>query len=276
MHTHSEHSHDSTCPIREMARKQQERGMYGFAVTDHCDLFSYEQGNVAMNIQKSVAEVRALCEDEEKERASIENTRKIHILSGVELGESIWYPDVEEQVIHMCDYDVVIGSVHTVRYKEYDMPYSCIDFSEMDTKEIYGYLNGYFDDVLQMVQSNPCDVVAHLAYPLRYINGKYGLGIDCKRFEEKIRKILSAIIQRGIALEVNTSCMCEDDIDWLNQDWLLGIYREIGGLLITLGSDAHISENAAREFDRAVALLRKHGFRNCFYYEKRKSIQCTI
>lgn len=274
MHTHSEHSHDSVCRIRDMARKQQERGMYGFAVTDHCDVFNCERRDVTIHIRDSVAEVRAF--REEMNFGVNENGMKIHVLSGVELGESIWYPNVAEQVLHMCDYDVIIGSVHTVKYEQYDKPYSGIDFSEMDTTEIYGYLNRYFDDVLQTLQKNPCDIAAHLACPLRYINGKYGRGIDCKKFEEKIRKILSCIIRRGIALEVNTSCMCEDDIDWLNQDWLLGIYREMGGLLVTLGSDAHIPENAAREFDRAVALLRKHGFRNYFYYEKRNSIQCTI
>ena len=280
MHTHSEHSHDSVCHISDMAKWQQERGSYGFAVTDHCDVLNCGREDVTVRIRESVAEVEFFRREKETtaksggvDKVEASATR---ILSGIEIGEGMCYPQVTEQVLGMCDYDVVIGSVHTIKYKQYDMPYSGIDFSEMDTEDLYGYLDCYLDDVFQMVRSVPCDIVAHLACPLRYMNGKYGLCIDWRRFEEKIRKILSVVIRYGIALEVNTSCMCENGTDWLDQDWLLGVYKEMGGQLITLGSDAHICENAAREFERAIALLRKHGFRNCFYYEKRRSIPCEI
>lgn len=298
MHTHSEHSHDSTCRIRDMARRQQERGMYGFAVTDHCDVFGCQKEDVTVRIRESLEEVKflrgekntAVCEKDKKEAAvlakgekgsvasekTLEKDLDIHILSGIEIGEGMWYPQVTEKALGMCDYDVVIGSVHTIRYKQYDMPYSGIDFSAMGAEECYGYLDCYLDDVFQMVQNIPCDIAAHLGCPMRYMNGKYGMDIDWRRFEEKIRKILRFMIQHGIALEVNTSCMCENGVDWLDQDWLLGVYQEMGGQLITLGSDAHICENAAKEFERAAALLRKHGFRNVFYYEKRKCIPCAI
>lgn len=308
MHTHSEHSHDSSCHIPDMAKCQKEKEMYGFAVTDHCDVLYCEREEVGACIRKSVAEVETLREKmkeakaerntKEMAAAKVERNTKemtaaqagakkvaggddveaadIRIYSGMEISEVLWYPQVTEQLLAACDYDVVIGSVHAVRYKQYAKPYSGIDFSAMDIEDCYGYLDCYLDDVLQMVQWLSCDIAAHLACPLRYMNGKYGLGIDWRRFEEKIRKILRVMIQHGIALEVNTSCMCENGVDWLDQDWLLGVYKEMGGLLVTLGSDAHICENAAREFERAVGLLRKHGFRNCFYYEKRECIPCTI
>ena len=49
------------------------------------------------------------------------------------------------------------------------------------------------------------DILAHLTCPLRYIKGKYGIEVDITVFEEKISEILTLIIKREIALEVNTS-----------------------------------------------------------------------
>jgi len=268
LHTHSEHSHDSVCPIRVMEQAQRQKGMYGFAVTDHCDMHKWKETDVVSNISSSVEEVENL-------HAEKDNNH-IHVFSGVEIGEGIWYPQESEKVLSLHDYDVIIGSVHTVSYKHYNQPYSCIDFSTWETDDIYEYMNQYLDDVLCVVRMLPCDVAAHLFCPLRYINDKYGFNIDCRIFEAKVRLILEAIIKRGIALEINTSQMSKGKKDCFEQDWVLSIYKELGGLLVTLGSDAHTAENAAREFEQAVLLLQKHGFRNCFYYEKRRSIQCMI
>ena len=268
MHTHSEHSHDSVCHICDMAHVQQSKGMYGFAVTDHCDIFYCENVDVSRNICESVTEV-------EQQRSGSASDR-FHILSGLEMGEGIWYPQVMENILKMQEYDVVIGSVHIVKYKQYEKAYPSIDYMKLSVEELYEFMIQYLDDVFCMVNTASIDIMAHLLLPLRYINGKHGLGMNSRVFEDKIRTILKVIIQRGIALEVNTSCMDWTGQDWFEQDWLLSIYQELGGLLVTLGSDAHRPEDAAREFAQAVMLLKKHGFRNCFYYEKRRSIQCTI
>ena len=277
-HTHSRHSHDSVCEISEMAEGQSRQGVYGFAVTDHCDMHHCKEEDVVTCIRESVAEVEQL---QEKKKDITEETGKekysdVRIFSGIEIGESVWYPQEAMQALQMCDYDVIIGSVHTVKHKKYSMPYSVIDFSTLEPDECYDYLDCYFDEVLRMIQTMPCDVAAHLCCPLRYINGTYGRNIDGRMFEKKIREILSLMIQRGISLEFNTSGMCEDGRDWLDQDWLFGIYKEMGGMLVTLGSDAHVSSRASHRFEEALKILRKHGFRYILYYERHSGIQCTI
>lgn len=266
-HTHSEYSHDSKCSIREMAVEEAKMGTYGFAVTDHCGMRVCKRKDVAAKILASVEKVNAIRE---------ELKPQIHVYSGIEIGEAIWYPEESEAILNACDYDVVVSSVHTVKLGESEEPYSRLDFSTMEEETIDQLLTQYLEDMLTMVQTIPCDVAAHLLCPLHYINGNYGRAIDCKRYEEKIRELLQAMIRRGIALEINTSGMYGEDGDWLEQDWLLGIYKELGGCLITLASDAHVSERASDRFDQVIAMLKKHGFRNCFYYEKRNSIQCAI
>ena len=197
-------------------------------------------------------------------------------MTGVEIGEGIWSPEIVQELLEHGTYDVVIASVHTVRYLQEGKPFSVRDFSEMSEEHLYGYLKKYYEEVYETILTIPCDIAAHLNVPLRYMNGKYQRGVDCKRFEEMIRKILAAMIKRGIALEINTSCMEPDGVDHLEQDWLLGIYREMGGQLVTLGSDAHVQEKAAQNFERGLELLRKHGFKNCFYFKERNCIQCSL
>ena len=88
--------------------------------------------------------------------------------------------------------------------------------------------------------------------------------------------ILSEIIRRGIALEVNTSCL-DSGYDALMPDVdILKRYKQLGGYLITVGSDAHTAQRVAYGFEKTRAILRELGFRNIFYYRKRIPIPQSI
>ena len=53
-------------------------------------------------------------------------------------------------------------------------------------------------------------------------------------------------------------------------------YYNMGGRLITLGSDAHFSKDASRYFGNAVSFLKQTGFKNIYYYEKRKPVAIEL
>lgn len=266
MHTHSEHSHDSVCPIEDMAKAQTEAGSDGFAVTNHFDTDSYTRYDVLTPIGKAAEEVAEL---------KCKSSEKCRVLMGVEISEAFWHPEVYEKVRHLAPYDVVLGSVHLVCYKELTRAYSALDFSSIPRERVEEYLNQYFDDMLTMIDTVDFDVLSHLTCPLRYINGKFGLGIDRSKYDEKIDLILQRIIKKGIALEVNTSSYSIMG-DFLPDLEILKRYHAMGGYLITLGSDAHTSENAAKHLDTARKALKEIGFKNLFYYEKRRPYQITL
>lgn len=172
-------------------------------------------------------------------------------------------------------YDVVIGSVHAVRDGEMLMPYSGIDFSKLSQKTVSEYLDAYFDDVLTMLKEEDFDILAHLTYPIRYISGKYNIAVDLSDYREKTEEILRQIIEKNIALEVNTSSY--DMLgDFLPDCEIIKKYYTMGGRLITLGSDAHISQNASLNFEKALKLLKETGFKNIYYYVKRKAYKIEI
>ncbi len=266
MHTHSESSHDSVCRIEDMARSQFEKGTEFFAVTDHFDTDSYLDYDVFAPIQTAAETVKRLNE---------QNGGQQLLLAGVEISEGFWHPEVYEKIRRLVDYDVVIGSVHLVKYKELTRAYSGIDFSQLPKEVTAEYLDAYFDDVLTMLDTIDFDILAHLTCPLRYINGKYHIGMELTAYTEKIETILAEIIRKEIALEVNTSSFSMLQ-DFMPTTDILKKYRAMGGKLLTLGSDAHVAENASVHFDKALETVKDLGFDSIYYFKNRKPFELPI
>lgn len=267
MHTHSNNSHDSECKISDMADTAKERGLCGFAVTDHCDIEYYE-----------TLDIKGMARGSVDDAVKMNSETNLTVLRGIEIGEATWHKNVAEQIIKEFDFDVVIGSVHAVKFDKYEMPYSQIDFAKMGKETAEKYLNQYFDDMLEMIEGCDFDILAHLTCPLRYINGKYGMGVDCKMYENKIKSILERIIERKIALEINSSCVYEGSryCELMPERWIIQMYKDMGGYLVTTGSDAHLAKNSANDFDALYSILRELDFKNTYYYKSRCPIQCTI
>lgn len=266
MHTHSGNSHDSVCKIEDMYFSQIGKGTGIFAVTDHFDTASFNEYDVFAPIKTAAETVKKL---------NKKYGDKHLILSGIEISEGFWHPQIYKKAINLLEYDVVIGSVHLVQYKDLTYAYSKIDFSKLDKNTIIEYVDAYFDDVLTMTEAIDFDILAHLTCPLRYIKGKYKIDIDLSYYEKKIDRILRKIIQKGIALEVNTSSF---DVlgTFMPPADILKKYYDMGGYLITLGSDAHVAKDASKHFDEAIAEIKKIGFENIYYYKNRKPFQITI
>ncbi|MBE6577721.1 MAG: histidinol-phosphatase HisJ family protein [Ruminococcaceae bacterium] len=256
MHVHSSNSHDSTTPVGDSAEACAEKGISGFAVTDHFDVQYHDTLDIMGVVDGSVRDCETVASEYEG---------RVDALRGIEIGEGIWHGESVSAVMSKHSFDVVLGSVHAVRYKELSMPYSKIDFGKLSIDVIYEYLDKYFDEVVEMIESVPCDVVSHLTCPLRYINSKFGRGVDVTRFESKIERVLRLIVEKSLALEVNTSC---DDF-LMPEEWIIKRYKELGGELVTLGSDAHVSQNVGKNFDKAIEVLKRCGFEKCYYYKNR-------
>lgn len=265
MHTHSINSHDSECPASEMAKAAAENNLSGFAITDHCDI------EFCNNIDIGTAVKSSVCDAETTDKNS-----SLTVLKGTEIGEAFWFPKAAGLILAENKFDVVIGSVHAVKFENYTMPYSQINFAELGLNATKLYFDKYLDDMLTMIKSCDFDILAHLTCPLRYINGKYNMNLNCGDYRDKIHRILTLIIERGIALEVNTSCVYNGSgyCEFMPEQWIIELYKALGGYLITIGSDAHISENSANMFDKAYSAIKNIGFENIYYYKDRYPVQC--
>lgn len=275
MHTHSRNSHDASFPVMEICQAEMAAGVTIMAVTDHCDTLQCEDDpnhDIYTNILAS-------CEEAKQTDALVGSGCRV--LTGVELGEAFWAPAQSAKVLHQTNYDVVIGAVHAVKCDAVagrtgmKLNYSQLDFATLAPELMDNLLTRYFEDVMVMLETTDFDILAHLTCPVGYPLRRHGILVEVTKYEPQIRVILETIIRKGIALEVGCGSFLSTGRFHPHQ-WIIELYRKMGGYLITLSSDAHSPKGAASGFPEAVEFLKKTGFRNIFYYEGRRSYQCTL
>ena len=106
--------------------------------------------------------------------------------------------------------------------------------------------------------------LAHITYPRRYAR-YYKREIEIKRFTEELRTLFRIMMEKGVALELNTKMLREGQPEPDPSSDILALYKECGGELITVGSDAHFAKDIGGCIKDAYALLRTAGFRYVSY-----------
>ena len=275
MHTHNKNSHDAKGEIRPMIETAIEKGFRYMAVTDHVDIFLCEDDrtlDMCTHIETAARE---------SDELNAELGDKCLALRGVELGDGIWHPDICQKVIDLLDYDVIIGSVHAVKCTATDgqvgmkRAFSQIKFDVATEEQMDELLNSYCDDLLTTVETLDVDILAHIICPTMYPYRRFGKFYEMAPYKAKIEKVLRAIIRKGIAFEVNNALWTEVDgkMPYL---FILEMFRDLGGHLITVSTDAHSAGGVGGNIPERVQWLKEMGFRNIFYFKDRKAIPCTI
>ena len=260
-HMHTEFSTDSEAPVRAMADAALAKGLTEICITDHYDkdyppvpdvegtafLFEPEE------YFQTLSEVRN------------EYAGRIDVRTGIEIGLQPHLGEFYRDFIRKHPFDFVIGSTHTPRGKK--DPYFT-DFSQVENP--YLVLDAYFAEELELAREADFDTLAHLTYPLRYIVGDYGIPIDVSRYAGAIDEIFRTLVRREKALEVNTSGLRQKIGCLLPERDMLLRYRELGGRLVTLGSDAHKSADVGKGLEEGGAALRECGFTHYAVYRQRR------
>ena len=254
-HFHSRVSFDAEYPLTEMCRAAETAGLKQLCLTDHCDLID-EYGRPSDGfdwtaVDKELAAARA-------------KFPELEIRRGVELGEAVLRPEAAKQVLTEPGIDFVLGSMHNAATGQ--------DFywlRSTDRRECLTLLEEYLHTLLALSKTDWFDSLAHLTYPLRYMRYRNGVDVDLHPFDDVVREILKTLTERGKALEVNTSGYRQGMGEPLPPEYILRMYRELGGDLITIGTDAHEPAHMADGLERGAALLARCGFRYVTLYQNR-------
>ncbi len=266
-HIHTNNSPDSKQSIDTVCTTAIEKGMNAISICDHAEVSLFHMDNFHKLIANSIKDVKM---------AQEKYGDRIKILQGIEISEFFWDEAKLPGFLSLADYDIILGSVHRVDCIEHNDSYSRVVMSDTSEENLHLFLRTYFNDMIQMIKNYDFDVLSHLTVPLRYINGKFGRGVEILMYEEMIETILRMIIEKGIALEINTSGL-GTPIDCCFPDKkIVKRYKELGGKLVTIGSDAHTPDRIGYGFDRAKQMLKNTCFDGYYYYEKRKPIKVDI
>lgn len=254
-HTHSICSPDGHAPLEEMARSALDAGLNELCLTDHCDLLDYHGNPVLFYSWAPVEEQLRLARPQFEGRLTIK--------MGLELGEAWENPDLAAQIVSHPELDFVLGSIHNLSSVGGGVDLGMIHYeSEDQCREV---LDKYFDTMETLVEMPCFDILAHVIYPLRYM-GRDGFHLTLEPYEARLRKIFARLIAQGRGIELNTTRGTTVE-DWR---WLLELYKDCGGTLLTLGSDAHYPPHVGAGLHPAATLLKELGFSSIATYEKHK------
>jgi histidinol-phosphatase (PHP family) len=180
---------------------------------------------------------------------------QIELGFGIELGIQ---PHLSKELagyVKSYDFDFVIASTHVSNGRD---PYRTDFYLDRSEKEAYGeYFTSIHDGLKRF--SN-FDVCGHLDYVVRYGPNR-DTNYCYADYRELIDPILSLLIEREKGLEINTGAI-RYNLKELNPCTdILKRFRELGGEIITIGSDSHSTKAIAAGFTRTADLLKECGFR---------------
>lgn len=186
------------------------------------------------------------------------------MLIGVELGLQAHLAERYHELLASRPFDYVIGSQHLVRGMD---PYYPETFEGASETEIY---RAYFEETLADLRAfHEFDSMGHLDYIVRY-GRKLGRPYSWREYGDVIDEILKLLVRYNIALEVNTAGI-RKQLGFPNpHPEIIRRYRELGGTLVTVGSDSHKPYSLGFAFEQARDLLLSCGFTHYVWFEHRE------
>lgn len=258
-HVHTIFSGDGKCDMDSIAEAGIQKGLSCICFTDHNDFDFPEFPDCPSDL--FLLNVDSYLYD--FIRAKEKYAGRIDLLFGIELGlqESAFRQNAI--LAKSYDFDFIIGSLHLVNRKD---PYYASFYEGRSLKEA---VTEYYQALLSNVRkSKVYDVLGHLDYIFRYAPDK-DLSHYNVDYMDLIDEILTELIQNEKGIEINTAPIRKGIASTHPVLSIVKRYRELGGEYITIGSDAHLSEDVGADFDMAAKVLTEAGFKYYTTYEKR-------
>lgn len=242
-HLHTWFSEDSEQNPEESIKKAIRLGMKDMYITDHYDI-DFPGGLFLFDPDKYFRELTLL-----KEKYA----GQINVHLGVELGLQEGINSKIQALLEKYPFEYKIGSIHLLDGKD---PYERDDY-EMSDEALY---RRHFECTVECLKScSGFDTLGHMDYIIRYGYQKEK-SFSFQKNADLIEAALEILIQKDIALEVNTSAL-RKGIPYAHPcPEILRLYKEMGGKRLAMGSDAHCAEDIGSNFVETMEFLKEMGF----------------
>lgn len=254
-HVHTHYSDDSAYEMEDVVKDALAKDMKEICFTDHVDYgikcdwdsgekIEYRDGMALANVDypKYDEEIRYLQK----------KYPEINIKMGMEFGMQVHTIPLYQKLFQKYPFDFIILSCHQVEDKEFWTQ----DFQRGKTQD--QYQQRYFEEILNVIQKyKNYSVLGHLDLIKRYDeNGDYPFD----KIKNIITKILKQVIQDGKGIEINTSSHRYGLKDLTPCSDILKLYKDLGGTIITIGSDSHQKEHLGAYIEDTKIVLKELGF----------------
>ncbi len=275
-HNHSEFSFDGKrTSVERSTLAAADAGLGGVAFTDHCDFFVPAMKAEHEQLVPETFDVNAQQAEIDRVQALIDGRiggeRKFRILKGIEIGMHEDCHGEIRRTLGENSFDQVIASVH---YLDGIDPFYGGYYEDKDWKEAYGH---YLETIWkEMTWLKDFDIMGHFDYVVRY--APYSrTSLLYRDFSDILDEMFRYLIQEGKALEINTKSYQEYNGRLVTLDTeVLKRYRELGGEIVSFGSDSHDAHRIGHAIREHALLLKSLGFRWSAHYESRRLVQLPL
>ena len=259
-HVHTTQSADCETPILASCAAAVERGLTEIAFTDHIE---HEPADMSFGFF-----------DYDTYMADLEHARAVFgdrlvILSGAEVDFNRRIAPEVENFLQAHEFDFVIGSVHYGDDGEIIFP------EYFSTRSLDDVFLSYYDEIRAAVETGLFDTIGHIDLPKRYAPGAAGV-YDPLRFESELTSIFQLMIQREMSFEINTSGIRQAPKTSMPGPQIVSLYAQLGGVLITLGSDSHVTDTIGAGIPRTLRMLELCGIDSVSSFRRRERSQHPI
>ena len=267
-HVHTEFSDDSVYPMEDVIRDAVKMGMDEICITDHVDYGVKTDWEEGMEIQYRKGDPLTNVDYprymEKIGRLREEYAGKITIRTGMEFGVQTHTIPQFEALFARYPFDFIILSIHQVEDKEFWTQ----DFQRGRSQKEYN--ERYYQEMFDVVKAyKNYSVLGHMDLIKRYDEaGIYPFG----EVEPMIREILKVVIADGKGIELNTSFHRYGLAEPMPSMDIFRLYRELGGEIVTIGSDSHKPEHLGAYIGEGKEILKEAGFARFCTFENMKPV----
>lgn len=253
-HMHSRVSFDGKSDALDMALAAKERGLKEICFTDHIDR--------EINVEKEI-----MVFDQQVYNNTYENLEVpgLKIRRGVEYGLKVGCAEQARVDLKRYDFDFVLGSVHFV--KEVDVylePY-------WEGKNLQEAYREFMEETLACVREHDqFDVLGHLTFICKGRGNPSKELLYYRDHREIVDEILRELARKRKGMEINTSGVDRCGGFLPTADFFRR-FKELGGEIVTIGSDAHNAERVGQYAGEACEIM-KEIFGYVCTFEKRQPI----
>lgn len=263
-HTHNSPDGENESVLERCARAA-ELGIGVLAVTDHCEVnrfFSLAHYGVEPNGYDTYDFGRDFeLSMQENTAAKGHTPAGVKLLCGIELGQATHELALAEHVYADVRLDFVIGSMHQLPGWD---DFAFLDYSKVDAAALF---HENLQEIARLANTDTYDVLGHITYALRYMAAA-GVHLELAPYWEELAEIFRIVIARGKGIEINTSGLRQAYGDTFPNLECLKLYRDLGGEILTIGSDAHSNLDLGKGIAQGLDIARAAGFTNIAYFEK--------
>lgn len=265
-HVHTNFSDDSKYVMEDVIKDAIKIGIKEICFTDHVDygikLDWDNYKNIKYDENRPISNVNYPLYFKEIERLQEKYYNEIKIKKGLEFGMQIHTIKDFKRTFDLYPMDFVILSIHQINNQEFWTR----EFQKGKTEKEYYDL--YYEEMYNLVQNyHDYSVIGHMDLMRRYDEND---GFEFSNNRDKVIQILKCIIQDGKGIEVNTSSHRYGLDDLTPSREILKIYKELGGKIITIGSDSHRKKDLGAHIEETKLELKKLGFQYYCTFENMK------